>query len=109
MPYNKCPICELEANIPRGDGVWLVECPNCQPFIISEAAYEDYPGRRCPAQKAAILSHAVFKMHDRDERPYLDNNTIDALLESGKPPGQGEDQPQWRVGAVRRRGAAGAG
>ena len=89
MPYDKCLFCKLEANVKEGHAGdnCLVECPNCGPFTMSGSAFADYPGRGCTVQEAAVLSHAVFKMHDRDALPWLDNYTIDELLKSGKPPG----------------------
>ena len=91
MPYDNCLFCKSEANVNvkevHAGHNWLVECPNCGPFTISDSAYADFPGRKCTPQKAAILSHAVFKMHAREALPWLDSYTIDALLKSGKPPG----------------------
>ncbi len=89
MPDDKCLFCESEANVEEGHGGdnTLVECPNCGRFTISGSAYADFPARNYTPQKTVILSHAVFKMHDRDELPWLDNNAIQALLKSGKPPG----------------------
>ncbi|MGR3342706.1 MAG: hypothetical protein ACU0DI_05710 [Paracoccaceae bacterium] len=89
MPYGNCLFCKSEANVEEGHAGdnTLVECPNCGRFTISGSAYADFPGRKCTPQKAAILSHAVFKMQDRDALPWLDSYTIDALLKSGKPPG----------------------
>ena len=89
MAADKCPFCKLEANVKEGHAGdnCLVECQNCGSFKMSGSAYADFPGRKCTAQEEAVLSHAVFKMHDRDPLPWLDSYIIDELLESGKPPG----------------------
>ena len=89
MPEDKCLVCKYIAitrKTPKGD-YWLVDCSNCGVFRLSETAFEDFSGRSCSPQMEAILSHAIFKMHDREAAPRLHNETIDALLKFGKPPG----------------------
>lgn len=88
MDLKHCPICSSDADVipnPSRDR-HFVECLNCKPFEISRSACDD-KGGKFSLKKAAILSHAVFKMHDRDDCPWLDNYNIDSILESRNVPG----------------------
>lgn len=90
MSSERCPICSSSAEVrkdPRDR--YVVACENCGPFEISRSAYDDF-GSKLSSEKAAILSHSVFKMNLHGRTAWLDTYTIQETLSAVKLPGHAE-------------------
>ena len=107
MSSESCLLCGTGADIrpELSRDRYVINCPNCGLFEINRPALEDFTGRFTPEQ-AAILSHAVFKMHERDGIVWLDSDTINTILNSENVPGHIEQVDNFILtGNLNHKGA----
>ena len=89
MARNACPICRTEA-VVEDMGDPHIECPNCGVFNMTKQARASQVGKNFTAEEAAVLSHAIYQMQERQEGVLLDDTNIKAILSSKKVPGHVE-------------------
>lgn len=89
MARNACPICRTYADV-EDVGSAHIKCPNCGEFSMTKQARANQVGRNFTAEEAAILSHAIYKMQEREGGILLDNDNIQAILTAKSIPGHVE-------------------
>jgi hypothetical protein len=89
---TQCPICLSEASSqgrqPTGDGRdgEKYECPRCGPYFFSVTLLAALPHALGEDEtKRSLLSHAVRKMQQQNQPPFLDARLVEEILKGSLP------------------------
>ncbi len=82
---HECPICHSPSCVLRSADGHKSEylCDNCGQFILSGTFDTILPKKTSDPVKAAILSHAVWKMQRADDVPKLSESIVCGILKRG--------------------------